>query len=213
MNDELILSLLSDSRLRVDTKAGLVYAPRSNTPSKAIGARTGKGYLRACINVDGRQRHFMVHRIVWVSVHGPVPDGWQVDHVNRRKADNRIVNLEAVPGAVNMRRAKLAGAFAHVGRKDGIRDEKGRFAKKRAGRLLDGREWHEFPDAVRAVGSARAYAVAAEQVAWWMTQDMSPEDMYEALKGVWSGYATLDLVINMVARRWIDMRSEQRIAA
>lgn len=108
--DDLIVSLIASGRLRVDAASGLVYAPRSNTPTKPVGARTKKGYLRLCMNVGGKQVHFMVHRIVWVSVHGPVAEGWEVDHGNRKKTDNRIGNLEAVPGSENMRRATEAGA-------------------------------------------------------------------------------------------------------
>jgi hypothetical protein len=82
----------------------------------------------------------MVHRIVWVSKHGPVPDGYHVDHKDTNKTNNRLKNLEAVPGFENMRRAKEAGLFRGVGRRDGVRDSKGRFA-----RLLDGRKWNEVP--------------------------------------------------------------------
>lgn len=146
MKDQLILDLIATGRLRVDADAGLVYAPKSNTPSKQVGALTRKGYLRLCITVAGRQHHFMVHRIVWVSVHGPIPSGHEIDHADRVKTNNRIGNLEAVPGVVNMQRATKAGAFGNVGRRDGIRDAKGRFGfKKAAGRLLGGREWSEFP--------------------------------------------------------------------
>jgi hypothetical protein len=143
--DLAILALIESGRLRVDAHAGLVYAPKSNTPDKPIGCVTAKGYLRACINVGGKQMHFMVHRIVWVSVNGPVPKGHQVDHGDTDKQNNAISNLEAVTGRVNMARAKAAGLFRHVGRRDGVRDSKGRFGKKAAGRLLDGREWSEFP--------------------------------------------------------------------
>lgn len=145
MKDQMILDLIEAGRLRVDAEAGHVYAPKSNTPTKPVGAPTKKGYLRLCINVNGRQHHFMVHRIVWVSVNGPVPDGYEVDHGDRMKTNNRIGNLEAVPGTVNMARAAKAGAFKNAGRRDGIRDAKGRFGKKAAGRLLDGREHSEFP--------------------------------------------------------------------
>ena len=140
-----ILSLIDSGRLRVDPEAGLVFAPKSNTPDKPIGALTAKGYLRACINVGGKQMHFMVHRIVWVSVNGPVPPLHQIDHGDTVKTNNRISNLEAVPGVVNMARAKAAGLCRANGRKDNARDEKGRFGKKAAGRLLDGAEYNGAP--------------------------------------------------------------------
>lgn len=146
MRDQMILILISSGRLCVDAKSGMVYAPKSNTPLRAVGAATKKGYRRLYVSICNQQLHFMIHRIVWVSVNGPVPEGFEVDHLNRDKADNRIENLEVVTGKENMRRATIAGAFAGVGRCDGIRDSKGRFGKKAAGRMLDGRTWEEFPE-------------------------------------------------------------------
>jgi len=148
-HDELILSLVTGGRLRVDAERGMVYAPKSNTPEKPCGALTKKGYLRVCINVSGKQKHFMAHRIVLVSVKGPVLPGFEIDHKNTIKTDNRIENLESVTNPENMRRGARNGCFRNVGRRDGIRDEKGRFGKKAAGRMLDGREWNQFPEVPR----------------------------------------------------------------
>lgn len=140
LGDTMIVSLLKDGRLRADTVAGLVFAPRSNTPEKPVGAMTRKGYLRVCINVRGRQHHFMAHRIVWVAAHGPLAAGLQIDHGPGGKSDNRLANLEAVTGEENMRRAVRDGKFANVGRRDSVRDGKGRF-----GRLLDGQTYDAMP--------------------------------------------------------------------
>lgn len=143
--DLAIVALIESGRLRVDSDNGLVFAPKSNTPEKPVGAVTKKGYLRACITVAGRQMHFMVHRIVWVAAHGPLPRGHQIDHSDMDKRNNRLANLESVPALVNMRRAKEAGLCRGNGRTDDIRDSRGRFGKKSAGRLLDGRQWDEYP--------------------------------------------------------------------
>ena len=59
--------------------------------------------------------------------------------------------------------------------------------------------------------NARAYAVAAEQVAWWMTQGMSPEDMYEAMTDTRVDLVSLDIVIGMLARKWLDMREQPEL--
>lgn len=144
--DLAILALIEAGRLHVDAEHGLVFAPKSNTPEKSIGAVTKKGYLRACINVSGKQMHFMVHRIVWVSVHGPVPPGHQIDHRDTIKSNNRISNLEAVTGLVNMRRAAKAG-LTNGGWREAHRDKAtGQFVgKKHAGRLLDGVQHDGYP--------------------------------------------------------------------
>lgn len=71
--------------------------------------------------------------------------GLQIDHIDTVKTHNWLSNLEAVSGDENMARAVRNGLFANVGRHDGIRDSKGRFGTRAAGRLLDGREWSETP--------------------------------------------------------------------
>lgn len=145
--DLAILALIKNQRLRVDAEAGLVYATKSNTPDKPIGTLTKKGYLRACINICGQQMHFMVHRIVWVSVYGPLPPNHQIDHGPAGKAVNRITNLEAVTGLENMRRAARAG-MTNGGWRDGPRNPRtGQFiSKKAAGRLIDGVEHSAMPE-------------------------------------------------------------------
>jgi hypothetical protein len=56
-------------------------------------------------------------------------------HINGIRTDNRIENLQLFPG--NGRHMLEAG---HIDR-----DLSGRFCKKRAGRLLDGKIWDETP--------------------------------------------------------------------
>jgi hypothetical protein len=36
---------------------------------------------------------FYNHRLIWEHVHGAIPDGMQVDHINGDSSDNRIANL------------------------------------------------------------------------------------------------------------------------
>lgn len=58
--------------------------------------RDVKGYLRASVN--GHQ--YRVHRLVWLHYYGEWPK-YTVDHINRKRDDNRIENLRDVPQAVN----------------------------------------------------------------------------------------------------------------
>ena len=144
--EPLIPGLVAAGRLRVEFNTGLLYSPKSNTPEKALGALTAKGYLRVCLNIDGKQYHALAHRIVWVARHGPIPEDLQIDHADTIKTHNWLANLEAVRGAENMARAARNG-LTNGGWRDGPRDAAtGRFVgKARAGRLLDGREWNEMP--------------------------------------------------------------------
>jgi hypothetical protein len=46
------------------------------------------------------------HRVVWEQAHGPIPEGWQVDHLCRVRKCVNIEHLEAVTPEENMRRAR-----------------------------------------------------------------------------------------------------------
>ena len=36
----------------------------------------------------------LLHRCIWIKKHGPIPDDHEVNHINRKRWDNRISNLE-----------------------------------------------------------------------------------------------------------------------
>lgn len=77
------------------------------------------------------------HLLVWVAAGKPVPaTGELLHHKDEDRQNNRIENLE-IQKRGNHNRQHLMGRE---------RDELGRFLPKRAaGRLLDGKEWNEFP--------------------------------------------------------------------
>lgn len=58
----------------------------------------GKGYLK--IRIDGRE--YYCHRLAWLYVHGEFPCS-EIDHINRDKLDNRLINLRAVSHVENMK--------------------------------------------------------------------------------------------------------------
>lgn len=63
---------------------------RGPKPKRADGLHvTRKGYLRGTI--DGRLR--LGHVAAWEAANGPIPDGYQIHHVNGDKQDNRLGNL------------------------------------------------------------------------------------------------------------------------
>ena len=95
--------------LLVDPKRGTVYG----AAGAPVGAVCADGYVR----LGGRRRGCLyAHRLIWEVVHGPIPVGLEIDHLNGRKADNRLCNLEAVTKSENIRRAVAMG-LAPVGEK------------------------------------------------------------------------------------------------
>lgn len=120
----------------VDPDAGLVYG-RFGRP---IGSRTWCGYTFLTMSL-GRGRgneNAYAHRVIWESVHGPIPPLMQVNHINGRKDDNRLANLEVVTAAENQEHAFATGLHevihgeAHVNAKASaamVRDIRARAAR------------------------------------------------------------------------------------
>ena len=77
---------------------GRIFRQLSNGNWKETGkADNGDGYLRVMISGE---KHY-VHRIIWEVFNGPIPDGLEIDHINRDRTDNRLDNLRLVTSAQN----------------------------------------------------------------------------------------------------------------
>ena len=64
------------------------------------GAQNSKGY--GCYAIDGVSR--LAHRVVWESLHGPIPDGLTIDHLCRVRACVNVAHMELVSVAENTAR-------------------------------------------------------------------------------------------------------------
>lgn len=51
--------------------------------------KTKDCYLRVGLRKDGKQKWFLVHRLVWEAFNGEIPEGMEVNHINEIKTDNR----------------------------------------------------------------------------------------------------------------------------
>jgi hypothetical protein len=60
---------------------------------KNVGTKNIAGYLHVDMRWNGVSTDLLVHRIIWVIHHGPIPEGYLVDHEDTNKSNNRIDNL------------------------------------------------------------------------------------------------------------------------
>ena len=82
------------------SKDGLVYCLKHDK----LVLRTNnvqRGYVRN----QTTKGQCLQHRIVWETFNGEIPDGYEVDHINNVRDDNRLCNLQLLTRLDNMRKA------------------------------------------------------------------------------------------------------------
>lgn len=61
------------------------------------------GYLKVNLCKDGITKIFYVHRLVYEAFNGFIPDGYEINHINEDKTDNRLDNLNLLTHGENIR--------------------------------------------------------------------------------------------------------------
>lgn len=74
---------------------------------RLVGTKDSAGYYLASWTLANGKRKFMrVHQIVWATFNGPVPEGFEIDHIDGDKGNNSIGNLRLVSHKSNMKLAR-----------------------------------------------------------------------------------------------------------
>ena len=72
-----------------ESKSGL----SSKRLKRPVGCIGNHGYWQVSCRKLGV---LLAHRVIWEELHGPIPEGMQIDHINRIRTDNSISNLRLV---------------------------------------------------------------------------------------------------------------------
>lgn len=81
------------------TRDGRIYSALTNrflTPTIPDGR-----YPTVMLTIAGKRKRLYVHRLIYSTFVGPIPDGFEIDHINRVKSDNCIENLRCVKHRTN----------------------------------------------------------------------------------------------------------------
>ena len=115
--DEYIAYNIAEGNIIVDAENGKVYRTRGpggitlDKPQEMKGSDCN-GYLVVKISNGTTKLTCRIHRIVWISKYGVIPEGYVIDHVNSNKKDNRISNLQLLTPAENSTKAAQDGLYA-----------------------------------------------------------------------------------------------------
>lgn len=87
------------SKYLIDEEKGTVYSLRTD---KYIGVKTN-GYINVSVtNDDGVRFDFGIHRFIFMSVYGNIPDGYEVHHIDENPMNNAIDNLRLIEGSEHL---------------------------------------------------------------------------------------------------------------
>lgn len=64
-------------------------------------------YLRftGAYNLNGK--HFLVHRAVWEAFNSPIPEGYDIDHIDDNPKNNSLENLQAITHSENIKKRDM----------------------------------------------------------------------------------------------------------
>ena len=77
----------------------------------------GIGYWQIKLRKDGQRKSYYLHRLVWETFMGKIPDGFEINHIDHDKSHNDLDNLELVTHSENLHKAFLQhGYFGSMNR-------------------------------------------------------------------------------------------------
>lgn len=80
---------------------GIVYrngkpmSPRDN----------GIGYQQIGLRLNRKRYNVYIHRLVWKTFKGDIPDGYEINHIDHNKYNNKLDNLELVSHSTNLKKS------------------------------------------------------------------------------------------------------------
>ena len=90
--------------LYYEEATGLPWTTKNNRHGtdgklKRLTCKNSRGYYY--VKINGEMKSW--HRLIYEYFEGPIPEGFQVDHINNVRTDNRIENLQLLTNKENVR--------------------------------------------------------------------------------------------------------------
>jgi len=109
--ERFFLSLIDQGLIQVIPETGEIISYLSGK-SRTLNSKMSNGYGTVSVH----KRYMLSHRLVWLAVHRDLQTGYEINHKNGIKGDDRISNLELVTRSENVLHAynvlgKVFGLF------------------------------------------------------------------------------------------------------
>lgn len=89
------------SNYDINVEDGTIYSYFSNN---TIGHLNDDGYYCTTIYDDNGKSHTVRHhRFIWEAIHGNIPNGYDIHHIDKDRTNNAISNLELVESSTHKR--------------------------------------------------------------------------------------------------------------
>ena len=75
---------------------------RTLKAQKLAAVSNGLGYLQVKTSMEGELHRKYAHVLVWEAFNGPIPDGYEIDHIDDNKQNNQLSNLQLLTRKQNM---------------------------------------------------------------------------------------------------------------
>lgn len=79
-----------------DLESGVFVRIGSSNSKSQRGTRVGSVHSAGYLTVRISNKQHFLHRLAWIYCYGDIPQGMKIDHVNRIRNDNRLINLRLV---------------------------------------------------------------------------------------------------------------------
>lgn len=113
----LVFALTKDGAWKRRTVSGLKGHPAYGR-RQANGCHSGERYP----HLGHARKNYAAHKLMALAWLGPIPAGWEVDHINGNILDWTLQNIQIVSVAENRKRAVILRARRMVARQDGRPD-------------------------------------------------------------------------------------------